>query len=236
MTRREVIVRTGACCLLGGLGLIALGTGCASTVMVTKTATSKKGGIPYYLPKPYLVLTKNILPAQPKKTSTRKITKDGAKETTTISEGSESVFPKIDEKGTYTMQILFLPDFTERHELNIEARSGSLEAVVALKDGWQLTGVTIKSDSKTAETIGAAASLVEAVSPAFTPVVGAPEKNVYDLLIALAPSLKAGDVQPLLGPLTKALAEEPKRRIWVYEFVQQDGTASLRFVDVPRFP
>ncbi len=121
--------------------------GGASTITATKEGRVWSGGIPYYLPRPYLVVMKNIVPAAPKTKTEKKTEKKGDKETTTTTETNEVVYPPIDPNDTYTAQIVYLPDLHERYKLNIVARSGTFDFDLDLKDGWQLTHVSLESDS-----------------------------------------------------------------------------------------
>jgi len=60
--------------------------------------------------------------------------------------------------------LVMLPDKTEEYAINAHAGAwGSAEADPTLQDGWNLTSMTGKADSKTAETLTAFSSVLKAL-------------------------------------------------------------------------
>ncbi|WP_371420518.1 hypothetical protein [Tardiphaga sp.] len=58
-----------------------------------------------------------------------------------------------------------LPDKSEEYAITMDAGFGTAEADPTLQDGWNLTGLTGKAHSKTAENLTAVASLVKSIAP-----------------------------------------------------------------------
>jgi len=179
-------------CGVVGLSVLLFLTACTSTV------TAKRGGdegIPYYLPKPYLLVAKNISLLQSKTTTTVTQVKEDKKETVTTVTTAEPVSPGVKEGAdSLSFQIIYLPDLMQKHGVHIQTGTGTLETTITLVDGWKLTGVNLKSDAKTAETIQAIGSLLESVSSAF----GIPTKM-------------------------KAVAEDTVAGLWLYEILVEDN-------------
>ena len=84
-------------------------------------------------------------------------------------------------------QIVALPDKTQEYFVRTTAGFGSVEANVTLTDGWNLTGLDSKADSKVSELITAAAALAPVFIASKTP--GEPQKK------ALSPGLYRIEVQ-----------------------------------------
>lgn len=135
---------------LTGIVLLA---GCASTI------TGKPGdadGIPYYLPKPYLLITKNmsIVPFENKITES----KEGSEEKREIKQT-----PRVVEGGKENFcqfQIIYLPDLTEKHCLKILSRTGKIDTKLTLINGWQLVGLNLDADADTTNIITAVGSMI----------------------------------------------------------------------------
>ena len=68
-----------------------------------------------------------------------------------------------DNKGTCEAKLVMLPDKSEEYAITMSAGIGTAEADPTLQDGWNLTGLTGKADSKTAENVGAFANLVSSI-------------------------------------------------------------------------
>ncbi len=166
------------------LAMITFFSGCATFTV------SPGGGIPYYLPKPYLLVTKNVtviqpaVPKSPKPTAAKKKDqKDDCKninincDSASIPKSPPAPLPKpepakIEKKPTYTFQVIYLPDFAEgKKHLKMSAGLGSMTATFALANGWQFGGATVSLDSKTNENItaiGTVASSFAAMAPTST--------------------------------------------------------------------
>jgi len=130
--------------------------GCASTI------TARPGGetgIPFYPPKPYLLITKNLIPIV-EKTMEKKDEKGN-----TIEHTAEPLALNVDkEKDSYSFQIIYLPDLTQRYGLEIQSRTGTVKTNVTLVDGWKLVGLNLDADAKTSETIQAIGGVIPQLS------------------------------------------------------------------------
>lgn len=178
--------------------LAALLAGCATTMECVplsgealKDSNKNAEAIPYYLPKPYLIVTRNVNATGAKTTTTVKT--DTNKETkTTVSE-------PVEIKGaTYSYQIVYLPDLRYKYGLKYHQGSGSYETSFRLENGWMFTGLNAKGDAKTPETIAAVGKLAESLALAAGSTVRSP----------------AG---PDAAQVTGGTGSDPK--IWVYEVV-----------------
>jgi len=130
--------------------------GCASTI------TARPGGetgIPYYLPKPYLLITKNLTPLVEKTTEK----KDDKGNTTAIEHTVEPVTINIQEKDSYSFQVIYLPDLTQKYGLEIQSRTGTIKTNVTLIDGWKLVGINLDADAKTSDIIKAVGDLIPSI-------------------------------------------------------------------------
>lgn len=169
--------------------------GCASTVTVVKDKDNEDG-IPFYLPKPYLLITKNLPSVGTKLTTTTERKQDGTATTVTVNEpvpyGSEEA-----KKGDlFSFQIIYLPDLAERYRLKIKSGTGTIDTTITLVDGWKFTGLNLKADAKTSETI-------QAVGSAF--------KSVAEIAKLLAPEA------------LKQLEAPVEAKVWLYEIrVEKD--------------
>jgi len=137
-------------------------TGCGSSVSVKKLS-DKDTGIPYYLPKPYLLITSGLSATvyQPKVTEKTTENKDG---TRTITKIEEKVPVKSGANGAaYSMEIIYLPDLRDKYGIEINPGFGKSETKVTLENGWKLTSLAENTDTKVPETITATAGLVSAV-------------------------------------------------------------------------
>lgn len=149
---------------IGMSAFLALAIGCGAKISVSpikltdKNEYPDKEAIPYFLPKPYLLVTKNFGTASNKITKTTK--KDG-----TIVEVTEpiSVSPMAGAV-LYNYRVIYLPDLERAFGITIERGTGTYDADVTLKDGWQFTGFNVKGDSQTDEIVVAAGSLLGSVA------------------------------------------------------------------------
>ncbi len=132
-------------------------TGCTSVV-----TTSQTEGIPYYLPKPYILITRNIPLID-------------------IQEDSK-VFNIKKNQDIISFKIIYLPDLKEKHRLFIKSGTGSIDTNITLTDGWKLTGINLKADSETSEIIEAIGNIIQQI-----PVKTSEEKRaeiwLYEMVI-----------------------------------------------------
>ncbi len=117
--------------------------GCSGgTFVVKKNPGDDVEGFRYHLPKPYLLVSDRI---------------------------------EVDAKGKKThvrdARIIYLPDIDNEYSIDVEGGvGGTFSGSLNLEDGWNLTQVNQEYDTKTAETIGALASLVGEIKP-FMPML-----------------------------------------------------------------
>lgn len=143
-------------------------TGCASTI------TAKSGGetgIPYYLPKPYLLITKNLTPLVEKTTEK----KDDKGNITAIEHSVEPVTTDTKVKDSYSFQIIYLPDLTQKYGLEIQSRTGTVKTNVTFIDGWKLVGLNLDADAKTSDIIKAIGEVIPKLPPITKAVPEEPE-------------------------------------------------------------
>lgn len=172
--------------------------GCAPTISVvplSKTAMeeSEKSGIPYYLPRPYLLITKNFNGTKQTTTKTKEEKKKGDEISTTTIEATAAEPALKNESDSYSVQVIYLPDLKRRYGLNIDKGTGTFDSTITLVDGWKLTGINVKSDSKTAEIISA---------------VGGAAKDFGTLMKAAPEEAKK---------LVAEIAKQPNAQLWLYE-------------------
>lgn len=60
-------------------------------------------------------------------------------------------------------RIIYLPDLTQERFISIKEGSGKFEGSFKLEDGWKLTEINQKSDTKTTETLQAISSILKKV-------------------------------------------------------------------------
>ena len=134
--------------------LSASGLACAPRIvghrLTSSGAIAKDEGdpIPYYLPKPYLLVTHHMADAQA----------DAAAEKSKKAAPGESA---ASLRAGHTLRIVYLPDLHNRYGLEVTRGTGSFDGSFALKDGWMLTSLGAKSDNQLDESLEATARLME---------------------------------------------------------------------------
>lgn len=131
-------------------------SGCASTITATPCKESGNDGLPYYLPKPYLLIMKNLTPLAEKITET----KDGGGKTTAIEREVKPVSLNKTEGDSFSFQIIYLPDLNEKKCLKILSRTGEVKTNITLIDGWKFVGLNLEADAKTSEIIKAISEII----------------------------------------------------------------------------
>lgn len=139
-----------------------LALGCMPRVMVKPNPGPHARGIRYYRPKPYLLIT----PFTQETTTTKKPGNSSSSETST------SVTSVSDEYVTIKLE--YLPDFSEEYAVDVRSGFGTNETQITLENGWNLTAINQKLDSKTAENINAVANLIKSIGGVALPARGAP--------------------------------------------------------------
>lgn len=140
--------------------------GCNPRTVVTRNPASHVKGVRYYRPKPYLV----VLPLTPM----------AEKKGTVV-----TLKPPSDK--FVTIELKWLPDFSEEYALDVRSGLGTAEVNFTLKDGWMLTSITQNLDSQFNENVDAVAKLLGAVAP--TGIVGAPQMET------MSPPLRTAKAQ-----------------------------------------
>jgi nitrogen fixation protein len=146
--------------------------GCGGSVTVKKLSSEKDEGIPYYLPKPYLLITRGLSATVYKPKVTETVTEkssNGTKTTTTVTE--QAVGTPNTDKTAYSMEIVYLPDLRDKYGITIKSGSGTSDTKITLENGWRLTSLAEISDTKIADTIKATAELASAITPAIAEIL-----------------------------------------------------------------
>ncbi len=118
--------------------------------------------MPYFLPRPYLLITRNYTSTK----TTKVVTKEKGKDGTTKETRTETTEPAkaAGDESVFAYQIVYLPDPSEKYGLRIVRGLGTFHGKIALADGWRFTGTEVKTDSKVPETIEAAGEAVGEVA------------------------------------------------------------------------
>ena len=141
----------------------------------SKIQSDDQEAMPYYLPKPYLLVTKNFNVVQTTKKTTTTTRPDGTR-IETVEE--ETHGPSADAKQlaagktVYAYQIVYLPDQCNQYGLKISRGIGTLDSKIKLEDGWKFTGTELKTDSKTPETIEAIGKPISEIGKALIGQLG----------------------------------------------------------------
>lgn len=153
-----------ALCIVSTLFL----TSCGSSIAVKKLGDNDTG-IPYYLPKPYLLITSGFSATgyKPMVTETETKKPDGTKTSKKVTE-QVPMTSDINKDG-YSVKIVYLPDLRAKYGITIKPGNGTSDTKITLANGWQLTSLDIITDTKVAETIEATAGFVSAVGAVITP-------------------------------------------------------------------
>jgi len=163
-------------------------TGCGASVTVKKL-NDKDKGIPYYLPKPYLLITRGF--SESKVTETKTENPDGTMTTQTVKEQA----PATTKSGqtAYSMKIIYLPDLRNTYGITINPGIGKSETKITLENGWKLTSLAENTDTQVAETITATAGLTGTIVQALSKGVSPVTEKVPDYSIIIYEIEKDGD-------------------------------------------
>lgn len=142
------------------LSILVITFSCGSEIKVVPLTQEAKDknidvGIPYYLPKPYLLITRNVIGDNIPSTQN---TTGGY----STSNGSNS----LPARDMISCRVIYLPDTSEKYGIQISDGIGTFESNITIEDGWKFTGINVKTDSKTAETLKAVAEGFKVVVPA----------------------------------------------------------------------
>ena len=152
-------------------------TGCSSsiTAISLKDKNENKKAIPYYLPQPYLLITKDYSHLATKTTKTEKATLENTQKPaekpsgTAKKETSTTAEPVSITVNGFTYKIIYLPNLAEKYGLVYNTGSGVSDLSFTLKDGWMFTGLNLESDTQIDETITAISSLVSSIAEIAVP-------------------------------------------------------------------
>ena len=191
-------------------GLMLL-TGCATTItsvplspQACKDAAAHT--IPYYLPRPYLLVTRNFAIQQSVNiTKTSKQT-ELAKTTENQSETStSSIAPPASNADVIAWQIIYLPDLDQKYGLRFKRGWGQYESTITLVDGWKLAGINITAEAQAADTISAIGSAVKEIVSSVVP--GIP------MDLEAMSTVKSTD-----EPRTPSTRQEQQTEFWLFDF------------------
>jgi hypothetical protein len=168
--------------------------GC-TTVSVTpidSEGTKKVGkvdGIPFYRPKPYLLVAEMNKDCQAKfdvKINNQNLTIQGQDDSQTNDSEppiekalSNTSFEFAGNENGFFAKLIYLPDYAHGYALSINSWwriFGIAEVSPTLQDGWMLVNLNEKTDSQTPETLNSIASIVAAArsgtppTPSETPI------------------------------------------------------------------
>lgn len=152
-------------------------TGCGSSITAISLEDGEnKKAIPYYLPQPYLLITKDYSHLATKTINTEKTTTGDAQEQagevskTQKKEMSTTAEPVSITVNGFTYKIIYLPNLAEKYGLVYNTGSGVSDLSFTLKDGWMFTGLNLKSDAQIDETITAMSSLIGSIAKIAVPI------------------------------------------------------------------
>lgn len=165
------------------ISLILL-AGCGSTVEVVPLSkgakeVSAESGVPYYLPMPCMLITKNISVTRTiiqqssdnsanQNTDEKKAQASGTKQKNANLQVLTVKSPIADaNKDHYEFQIIYLPDIDKQYGIRITKGTGTFNGNIKLEDGWKLTELNAVSDAQTKDIITAAGSAVPNIISAF---------------------------------------------------------------------
>ena len=136
-------------------------TGCMAHYKITPIApdqVAKTGGLIYYQPKPYLVITNmglSVTNSAPAGTPT-----GAPKDKASLAAGSN------DAKQVVTAAIIYLPDMEQPRQVEVTKSIGTFKSTISLTNGWMLTGLNSEADAKFAETVTAFSGLLTSATKA----------------------------------------------------------------------
>lgn len=173
-------------------------------------------GIPYYLPRPYLVISKNFSLSQATAIEKTAPSNGGSNATTQAKNTVKTTVTPVASTNAdiFAWQIIYLPDLNQKYGLRFKRGTGTQETSFTLVDGWKLTGVNTKSDAKTAETIAAVGTTVKDIgsvlATAFLPIKASLTKEQESLTTLQR------------NAISKEL-KEVRAGIWIIDMGNNDG-------------
>ena len=185
-----LVVITGLLCLTTAVA-------CTPRVRVLPNPSPHDKGIRYYRPKPYLLVSSGVAE-------------------TTVSEREKTVTTKsVPDPKYVNIQLVYLPDFEEEYAIDVRTGFGTADVEITLEEGWNLTGINQKLDSRTSENLTAIADLIGAVSK-FPAAAATGEDSSNRKLAAPQCSVRATNVP--LGYYESVLGRDAAGRKHLYGF------------------
>ena len=195
--------------------------GCAGNVHCVRLSpmvdkNERDGAIPYYQPKPYLLVAKNLkpVPPAPEPPAPEPPKKEEKGENSQVTALAKKSVTPGEERDEFSYRLIYLPDMTRKYGIEFERGFGTFDGSITLVDGWKLTGINLKTDSKTAETITA---------------VGSALKDTAELVCKIGALRDSGATNTTAGAtmfqmLSRALpdviqkeSQQPRAELWLYE-------------------
>lgn len=167
--------------------------GCTPRTVVTKDPGPHAKGIRYYRPKPYLLVS----PFYPQ---------------VEVGANGETIEWSEPSNQYVTIDLQWLPDFSEEYALRVRTGLGFANVEVTLEDGWKLTGLNQTLDSQFNENITAIANLLKAAAP--KGLVAAPEAAQEGAREAVSACVRATNVP--LGYYEAILGTDPSGKKQIY--------------------
>ena len=159
---------------------------CATNIEVVPLSKEAKDrnintGIPYYLPKPYLLITQNFDYIHYNQDTIEKNT-DSESNTPTTTTIAEQIQTPLE--NTFSCRIIYLPDTSEKYGIKISRGTGNFEGDLNIVDGWKFVGFdNLKTDSQTDEILSSLSALLEKLAPTGVPMAKV-DKALLDSIAA----------------------------------------------------
>lgn len=221
--------------------------GCASFSVKSKINGKTVEGIPYYFPKTYLLVTKNVAVVQ---RAIPPASKPAGKKKDRKEDGGEPISKPPDQikisDPKYAFQVIYLPDLEKGPiYIKMSAGFGSVTANFPLINGWQFTGGTISIDSQTDENMTALGSFAGSMASLATTSSGTSDsgfvsslEKVLAMLLDEKPEAPGIDETTVKDKLIKNLEDALKNLkpgIWLFEMKWDDYFHCVRFYLVDPF-
>lgn len=146
-------------------------TGCLPRTFVRKNPLPNDKGIRYYRPKPYLKLAPHLNPITGEASATH-----------------------------VHIELVYMPDFSEEYSIHMRSGFGVNNSKITLDQGWNLVGLDVQLDSKTAENIEAVGSLLGSIAGKAAASLDDRRTSTPDGFVIAATNVPLGFYEAVLGP------------------------------------